>query len=201
MLASMLSCLWSMMGLVCGRCWIQNTYICQRAWLCLKTKCFTVKLVYRQSFGQINLATLHLNCYKWSPATPLLSSIHCFSHSMIPMITVVSDVTLPNIRLTKWCILVLQPCKDTPCNKGLCLPVSDTSHRCICPEGYTIDSTGGACIKDVCSGTPCDPGLCLPNGTDNYYCTCPEGYESFGSHCNAVRSESTGNKRNIWGIT
>ena len=114
------------------------------------------------------------------------------------MTTLVSDASLPNRRFNEVVIYfaVLQPCKDAPCHKGLCLPVNDTSHRCICPEGHTINSTG-ACVEDVCSGTPCDPGLCLTNGTDSYYCTCPEGYESFGSHCNAVQSESTGIVRNL----
>lgn len=79
-----------------------------------------------------------------------------------------------------------QPCKDTPCNIGLCLPVNNTSHRCICPEGYIINSIG-ACIKDVCGNAPCGAGLCLPNGTDGYYCDCPEGFEFDGNYCNALQ--------------
>ena len=87
---------------------------------------------------------------------------------------------------------MFQPCKDSPCNKGLCLPVNDTSHRCICPEGYIINSTG-ACAKDVCSGSPCGAGSCLPNGTGGYYCECSKGYESVGGNpCNAIQSDNTG---------
>ena len=92
--------------------------------------------------------------------------------------------------------VVFQPCKDGPCNKGLCLPINDTSHRCICPKGYIINSTGG-CTEDICSNDPCGPGVCLPNGTGSYYCECPEGYISLDYHCSAMQIGSTGAVRNL----
>ena len=94
----------------------------------------------------------------------------CIGEACLDNYTVCSDgsksntsCNLPGSKTVK----SLDPCSNSPCNNGTCLPIGD-GYSCVCPNGIT----GTNCDQDIneCNEnrTICNTGICY-NTFGNFF--------------------------------